>query len=147
MVFLTLTLAMLALASCGRQDQGLYAERSLVRTDLAASPDGAPAYLGRWARTAADCAERPFIFEMKRIEAPSGSWCDVSDWQTSPAGYSLTTVCHVREGGPTPGRLLVTVPDHAQGKTLTVEGGPLDRPLGLIRCQSTEAAALTGAAG
>jgi hypothetical protein len=137
-----LVVVALAAAACGRSESGLYAERSTVIR----APVAAPAtYVGRWARTAEDCRSRAFTFTSHHLQAPSGASCDVSRVEASLAGYSLSTVCRI-DGATIPGRLLLTVPTAGAGRALTVEGGPLDRPLGLTRCpDTTEVAAAEGA--
>jgi hypothetical protein len=132
------------LASCGRSEQSLYADRSVRSTPTAAGEEG---YLGRWARTEQDCKALAFTFSADRIQAPSGSWCDVGRVEPSPAGYSLATLCQIDGKKPVPGRLLVTLPAAGTGQTMTVEGGPLEQPLGLVRCPVQAQVAAAGGVG
>jgi hypothetical protein len=124
-------LALLVAAGCGRKEEALFAEKTTVAAPAAVG--GPPAYVGIWARNAGECAARRFTFTETQLQAPSGSACEVSDAEPSPAGYSLTALCRLK-GTETPGRLLLTFEGAGPRNTMTVEGGPLEAPLSLVRC-------------
>jgi hypothetical protein len=119
-----------ALAACDR-GHGLYADRSIAIVAPAASAETAPRFVGRWAITAAQCAD-PWVIQAHSLKSASSN-CDFDKIESSSAGYTANAVCH-EPGGPTPVRLTFTTPNQAHISLLTVSGGPFRDAVPLQRC-------------
>ena len=119
-----------SLAACDRSS-GLFAERSIPIAAPAASAEGAPRFVGRWALTAAQCADA-WVILSHSLKAGASN-CDFNKVEPSSAGYTMNAVCH-EPGGPTPVRLIITAPNQARISLLTLSGGPFKDAVPLQRC-------------
>ena len=118
------------LCACGPRE-GLYSDRSIPMIAPAASAEGAPRFVGRWAATAAQCAD-PLVFAARSLKSDAAN-CEFDKVDSSPAGYALTAVCS-SSAGPNPTRLIITTPNLARISLMTVSGGPFRDPAALQRC-------------
>ncbi|HEX8232748.1 MAG TPA: hypothetical protein VF559_05320 [Caulobacteraceae bacterium] len=126
-----LLLPALPLAACDRRESIVRAESPLE----AASPaqaQGQPAFVGAWARTAAECAQRPWRLSSTHLAGPGGVDCSIDQLDASLAGYTAHSAC-TRGGVATPGRIVLTL-GPAGGRTLTLSEGPFREPVSLVRC-------------
>jgi hypothetical protein len=119
-----------ALGACGRR-HGLYADRSIPIVAPAASADGAPRFVGRWARSAAQCAD-PIILQAHSLRA-GGSDCDFDKVEASSGGYAMDAECHT-PAGLRPTRLTIATPNQSRISILTISGGPFSTAAALQRC-------------
>jgi hypothetical protein len=118
-----------ALGACGRRS-GLYAERS-APPPASSADRNTPWYVGRWARTADQCAD-PWVFGVWRLDGRSAD-CDFDKIEASQAGYAVSAVCRAG-AGMRPTRLSIVTPDQAGVTTLTISGGPFPNAEALRRC-------------
>ena len=119
-----------ALAACDRPS-GLFNERSIPIVAPAASAENAPRFVGRWAMSAAQCADA-WVIQAHSLKAGASN-CDFNKIDTNSAGYTMNALCH-EPAGPTPVRLTITTPNQAQISQLTLSGGPFKDAVPLQRC-------------
>jgi hypothetical protein len=129
-----LVLTAAALGACDRPS-GLFADRSIPIAVQPASADGAPRYVGEWARSTNQC-EHPWVIKARSIQA-GGSDCDFDKVESSSAGYAVAAVCHA-PGGLNPVRLIIVTPNQAQISSLTISGGPFTDAVSLERCSGPQ---------
>jgi hypothetical protein len=123
--------AVACLAACGRSDD-LYSKRS-QSAPLADSTVGPPAFVGRWATTAADCGQRPWTLSPAELVAPSGMRCNLGKLSPGSAGYGADVVC--KGAGPERlGRITLTMSGQGASRGLTLAGGPFTMPVALTSC-------------
>jgi len=128
---LALSLALLAgLCACGRRS-GLYADRPVTLAAPAASPNAPPRFVGRWAATAAGCAD-PWVFQARSLTSRAAN-CEFDKVEPSTAGYAIVGACQA-PSGPMPTRFVITTPSQPQVSLMTVSGGPFKDPAALQRC-------------
>ena len=123
----------LSVQACGPPDRGIYAD-PVPRDAVRVGPAEGPAYVGRWAATASDCAARAWTFTGDRLTGPGGPACDIVGPEATPAGYSANSLCIVGSAPPKSGRLIMTLTGPAGGRTMTLSAGPFDPPINLLRC-------------
>ncbi len=119
-----------ALAACDR-GSGLFAERSIPIVAPAASAEGAPRFVGRWA-SAADQCPHAWVIQAHNLRASAAN-CDFDKVDSDSAGYTIDAVCQA-PGGMTPVRLSIATPNQARISQLTISGGPFRYPVPLQRC-------------
>ena len=129
-VIVLCALALWGLEACGK-GSSLYADRSIPVVAPAASADGAPRFVGRWAASASQCQD-PVVLEARSLRA-GGSNCDFDKVDASSAGYAVVVECH-SSAGLTPGRLTIATPNQARISMLTIAGGPFRASTPLQRC-------------
>jgi hypothetical protein len=129
-VILVCVLALWGLDACGKRSD-LYADRSIPVAASAASVNGAPRFVGRWAASASQCQD-PVVLEARSLRA-GGSDCDFDKVEASSAGYAAVVECH-STAGLTPGRLTIVTPNQPRISMLTIAGGPFRAPTPLQRC-------------
>ena len=92
-----------------------------------------PRFVGRWAPSAAQCADA-WVIEARSIKAGASN-CSFDQVNSDSAGYTVNAVCQA-PGGLTPVRLSILTPNQAKISLLTISGGPFRYPVPLERCPS-----------
>jgi hypothetical protein len=131
----TLLLTVLAaagLCACGRNR--IYSSRS-IPPPPAPAPGGseAPAFVGRWAASRADCASRPWIVTRFGLDSPGRTHCVFVKLSAASAGYAADVACKAL-GPDEIGRITLTLSGRGASRGLTLAGGPFALPVALAPC-------------
>jgi len=118
------------LGACSKRS-GLYSDRSIPIAAPAASADGAPRFVGKWALSASQCQD-PVVLQAHSLRT-GGSQCDFDKVEASTAGYAMIAECH-SAAGVKPVRLTIAAPNQPRISILTISGGPFRDPEPLQRC-------------
>ena len=105
-----------------------------AQTPVTHAVNGQPGYVGRWAVSQADCAQRAWVFSPEKLQTPGPFTCDLSHVEPTTAGYSVNGTCTV--GAASAPTLLNFTLTRFGGPSLTVSGGPFPEPVALGRCRS-----------
>ena len=95
--------------------------------------DGQPAFVGRWAASAADCGRTAWTMTAARLQSPGALACSVSQVTPTMAGYTAYSGCSTG-GADMPGRVVMTLSGGPPPAALTLTGGPFAEPVSLVRC-------------
>jgi hypothetical protein len=111
-----------------------------------ASADGAPAFVGRWAVTAATCSRQAWVLTADTLSSPSVLSCSFQGVEPTDAGYMVDSQCMVGKARAA-GRLVFRLTGRGQNRALTLSGGPFSEPMALVRCPDAAGQQLQAASG
>jgi hypothetical protein len=133
-------LALLALAACGREDGATLDPGGSVGPpppplqQVSPQQPASPAsYVGRWAARPELCAGGAWVFEEQRVTTAGEVSCDFTKVAPMASGYQVEARC-VAQGPPADSTFMLTLTDPAPPQTMTVNGGPWDAGVTLVRC-------------
>ena len=106
---------------------------------------GPPAFVGRWSATASSCAHKVWVLTSDSLRSPSVLSCTFEKVSPTDAGYTALSTCTVGKARA-PGRLMFTLVGQGAARSLTLNGGPFDEPVGLVRCPAGADAPVQAAA-
>lgn len=131
----------LAVAGCGQEAPG--PDRTATEPAPAAGPAPTTAltadvpqpapYVGRWAATAALCADGAWMFEPGRVATAGEVSCDFTTVTPQGAGYQVSAKC-LSEGAAEPQTFQLAMAGAGSARSMTVTGGPWAGPITLMRC-------------
>lgn len=126
---LMLTLAA-SLAACGAEEPA--AVETPAPAPQAPPPEAAtPAYVGRWAATPELCTDGAWTFRQDGLSTAGEVSCRFEGVAALDDGYEIAATC-TAQAPPQAHRLNLSL--SADGRTMSVRGGPFDDPPPLSRC-------------
>ncbi len=119
-----------SLAACGAE------EPAAVETPAVAPPEtptqaAMPAYVGRWAATPELCEGGAWTFQHDGLNTAGEVSCRFDGVAALDDGYEIAATC-TAQAPPQAHRLNLSL--SADGRTMSVRGGPFDDPPPLSRC-------------
>jgi hypothetical protein len=130
--------SLLAIAGCS-QRQTLFSSDAPPVATIRNAKTGEPSFVGRWAPTAAACADGAWVLTAQRVQSPNGVSCTLVKLDPASAGYSSDVECG--EAGHGSGRMNLTLSGRGASRGLTLEGGPIALPVSLTACPVVAATA------
>ena len=121
-------------ALCGcREQTPLMAAHPVETSPIPTSSNAAPRFVGRWAAAASACGHEAWRIDAAQLQSPGALSCSFGRVHTTDAGYTADGMCSVGKAAA-PGRLVFTLTGPQRMNGLTINGGPFDEPIGLVRC-------------
>ena len=87
-------------------------------------------FVGRWAKSQAECTTKPWIFTEKEITAVDGPHCTIYHIATAPGGYDLAATCPAKVPEHTD---LISIRFAESAQAILVESNAIS-PMGLVYC-------------
>jgi hypothetical protein len=87
-------------------------------------------FVGRWAKSQAECTTKPWIFTEKEIAAVDGPHCTIYHIATAPGGYDLAATCPAKVPVHTD---LISIRFAESAQAILVESNAIS-PMGLVYC-------------
>lgn len=87
-------------------------------------------FVGRWAKSEAECKSKPWIFTDKEVTAVGGPHCSIYSVTKAPGGYNLGAMCPAKVPVHTD---LISLRFAESAQAMLVESNAIS-PLGLVYC-------------
>jgi hypothetical protein len=87
-------------------------------------------FVGRWAKSQAECKTKPWIFTDKELTAVGGPHCNIYNIAKAPGGYNLAATCPAKVPVHTD---LISIRFAESAQAMLVESNAIS-PMGLVYC-------------
>jgi hypothetical protein len=87
-------------------------------------------FVGRWAKSQAECKTKPWVFTDKELTAVGGPHCSIYNVAKAPGGYNLAATCPAKEPVHTD---LISIRFAESAQAMLVESNAIS-PMGLVYC-------------
>jgi hypothetical protein len=87
-------------------------------------------FVGRWAKSQAECKTKPWVFTDKELSAVGGPHCSIYNVAKAPGGYNLAATCPAKEPVHTD---LISIRFAESAQAMLVESNAIS-PMGLVYC-------------
>lgn len=87
-------------------------------------------FVGRWAKSQAECKTKPWVFTDKELSVVDGPHCSIYNVAKAPGGYNLAATCPAKEPVHTD---LISIRFAESAQAMLVESNAIS-PMGLVYC-------------
>lgn len=87
-------------------------------------------FVGRWAKSPAECKTKPWIFTDKELTAVGGPHCSIYNIAKAPGGYNLAATCPAKVPVHTD---MISIRFAESARAMLVESNAIS-PMGLVYC-------------
>jgi hypothetical protein len=87
-------------------------------------------FVGRWAKSDAECKTKPWVFTDKELSAVGGPHCTIYNIAKAPGGYNLAATCPAKVPVHTD---LISIRFAESAQAMLVESNAIS-PMGLVYC-------------